>query len=339
MLSDLVTAASDVVVDNDGLKLATRDYGGSGLPVLLLHGAGRTLEDLSPLAARLLARHRVISMDLRCHGLSGDAPWTLDAATDDVLTVIRHFGIAPPVVVGHSLGGILAAILAERTGAIAAAVNLDGHGQGTPSQYPGMDEGCVSARLKELAALSQASALPSKIPASTALMLLDTALQNARSRDLPTPLVARAFARSLRMLPEGNVELRPSTDALIQLTAAVQHLNLLAGYARTTAPLLVYNCTEPPAPFGLPDWAPALFDSYRKGLARDLTALAGAHRLVHTRRFPAGHDLHLEQPQNLADEIECFLDQARQVGQRTRLDPRGPRDAHAWSGRTPQTNP
>ena len=61
-------------------ELATRDFGGEGAPVLLLHGAGAHLDAMAPLADALRAEHRVLAVDLPGHGHSPDADWDWDAA-------------------------------------------------------------------------------------------------------------------------------------------------------------------------------------------------------------------------------------------------------------------
>ena len=63
------TATAEV----EGLRLRYRD-GGSGEPVLLLHGIGRSLEDWTEQHDRLSDRYRVISLDLPGFGYSDRLP-------------------------------------------------------------------------------------------------------------------------------------------------------------------------------------------------------------------------------------------------------------------------
>ena len=111
------------------MKLAHREEGGSGEPLLLLHGAARTLEDWSLVVPMLVPHHRVVTADLRGHGLSPEGPWTWDQVVGDVGELLRDLDLEDAVVAGHSLGGMVATLCAARL-PVARAVNLDGLGAG-----------------------------------------------------------------------------------------------------------------------------------------------------------------------------------------------------------------
>ena len=101
------------------LPLALWDYGGSGPPVLCLHGfldSGRSFEDLASL---LRGFCRPLCLDWRGHGAServgaGGAYHQLDHLKDlvGVLSELRAAGEAPAALVAHSMGGIVALQLA-----------------------------------------------------------------------------------------------------------------------------------------------------------------------------------------------------------------------------------
>ncbi|HEY8684770.1 MAG TPA: alpha/beta hydrolase [Chloroflexota bacterium] len=101
----------DLVLEDVRLRM-TR--GGTGSPVLLLHGltdAGTTWLEV---AATLAGAHDVIVLDQRGHGKSS-APHARYAIADfvaDAAAVISALDIAPAAVVGHSLGGLIALYLA-----------------------------------------------------------------------------------------------------------------------------------------------------------------------------------------------------------------------------------
>ena len=81
----------DHVVNSGTVPIAVRDFGGSGLPVILIHGLGGTVLNWTTFAAELTPRLRVIGMDVRGHGDSGDGPWEWDAILDDTRRVADHY--------------------------------------------------------------------------------------------------------------------------------------------------------------------------------------------------------------------------------------------------------
>ncbi|NGY59843.1 alpha/beta hydrolase [Lentzea sp. NEAU-D13] len=138
------------------MKLAAHDHGGDGPPILLLHGAGGDLTAWETLAPQL--NGRALAVDLRGHGDSPDGPWEWDAVLDDLEDTAVHFGLDNPVVVGHSLGGILAGMWARRHPDCPKAVSLDGHRSATtdPANYAGLAPEQVEAGLATLNALFSA---------------------------------------------------------------------------------------------------------------------------------------------------------------------------------------
>jgi pimeloyl-ACP methyl ester carboxylesterase len=87
--------------------------GGSGAPLMLVHGLGGCAANWSELAPRLAARRRVLVPELPGHG--GSSPpgsATTAALAAGVGAVLECERVVPAPVVGHSLGGVLALRLA-----------------------------------------------------------------------------------------------------------------------------------------------------------------------------------------------------------------------------------
>lgn len=100
-----------------GVSTAVLD-GGSGAPVVILHGGGQFAATWTPVISRLVTGHRAIVPDLPGHGASTVREGALDAGR--VLAwvgeLLEATGPTPPVLLGHSLGGAIAARFAADHG-------------------------------------------------------------------------------------------------------------------------------------------------------------------------------------------------------------------------------
>jgi lipase len=127
-----MTTVSEVPVDGGTLTVGRWD--GDGQPVLAIHGitgSHRTWELVA-------AAHGgpVIAPDLRGRGGSGTlpGPYGMAAHAADCVAVLDERGISRATVVGHSMGGFVAAVLAHRYPArVGRLVLVDG---GVPFDIP-----------------------------------------------------------------------------------------------------------------------------------------------------------------------------------------------------------
>ncbi|HET6485529.1 MAG TPA: alpha/beta fold hydrolase, partial [Spirochaetia bacterium] len=88
------------------MNLHSRDLGGDGPAVLILHGLFGSSQNWVGMGRRLAAAGRIFALDLRNHGDSPHAPsMTLDDCVEDLR---ESLPAAPAVVIGHSLGGLVA---------------------------------------------------------------------------------------------------------------------------------------------------------------------------------------------------------------------------------------
>lgn len=109
----------------EGITLSFEEASGAAPPVVLLHGWCCDLSYLAPQFDHYARRgHRVVAVDLRGHGQS-DKPqqaYTMSLFADDVAWLCRELGITKPIVIGHSMGGIVAYDLAARYPDLPAAI-------------------------------------------------------------------------------------------------------------------------------------------------------------------------------------------------------------------------
>jgi pimeloyl-ACP methyl ester carboxylesterase len=118
----------------DGLKLHARDYaacsGGARLPVLCIHGLTRNSRDFEDLAPKLASwGRRVLAVDVRGRGLSARDPNPLNyhpaTYVSDIATLLDQLGVRQVQVVGTSMGGLIAMVMAAMRPDLLAGVVLN----------------------------------------------------------------------------------------------------------------------------------------------------------------------------------------------------------------------
>lgn len=104
------------------------DSEGSGIPLLFLHGTGCDSTDWDIVISELPKEQRYLTLDFRGHGRSTAPlePFTIDCLADDVLNLIYALDVQEVVLVGHSLGGMVAMEAARRDARVTALVLLEG---------------------------------------------------------------------------------------------------------------------------------------------------------------------------------------------------------------------
>ena len=91
----------------DGTTIAYTGSG-DGPPLVLVHGITETQGAWDPIRPALDERWRVVSVDLRGHGESDrQTPYDPVTMATDVAAVVDGLGLDRPLVVGHSLGGVV----------------------------------------------------------------------------------------------------------------------------------------------------------------------------------------------------------------------------------------
>jgi 3-oxoadipate enol-lactonase len=100
----------------DGVRLACHLWGAADAPALvLLHGLGGQASTWDTVAPELARSFRVLAIDLRGHGDS-DRPgdYSFELMRDDVLGVLGQLGLDRVSLLGHSMGGTVAYLIAQQ---------------------------------------------------------------------------------------------------------------------------------------------------------------------------------------------------------------------------------
>ena len=100
----------------DGAKLTYDDEGprdGEGVPLVFVHGWTANRHRWDHQMSHFAETRRVVRLDLRGHGeSSGAGARRVDELAQDVLALLDHLGIERFVVIGHSMGGMIAQTIA-----------------------------------------------------------------------------------------------------------------------------------------------------------------------------------------------------------------------------------
>ncbi|MDS2173829.1 alpha/beta hydrolase [Nesterenkonia sp. CL21] len=131
---------------SEHVSITVTEFGGDGLPLVLLHGLAGSSREMLPTAWALSDAFRVLLIDQRGHGLStrGPADLSREAFVDDVVQVLaQHAPGQRCILVGQSMGAHTAFLTAAaRPDLVERLVMLEGHvaGNDDPGEAVGLGE-------------------------------------------------------------------------------------------------------------------------------------------------------------------------------------------------------
>ena len=117
-----MTSWTTGICEANGINIHYMRTGGYKPPLVLLHGLTGSGACWTPLARTLESDYDVIMPDARGHGKSS-APlhgYLYRDHASDVIGLIEALELAAPVLLGHSMGGMTAAVVASQVGTVAA---------------------------------------------------------------------------------------------------------------------------------------------------------------------------------------------------------------------------
>jgi pimeloyl-ACP methyl ester carboxylesterase len=111
------TEPSHHFVEANGLRFHYVDWGGSGVPILFLHGGNQTCRTWDMVCVQIRNKYRCYALDQRNHGDSDKTPTatiTPFEQREDVHGVVTKLGLRDFVLVGMSMGGLNALAYAPK---------------------------------------------------------------------------------------------------------------------------------------------------------------------------------------------------------------------------------
>ena len=107
------------ICEANGINIHYLRTGGSKPPLVLLHGLTGSGACWIPLARSLEGEYDVVMPDARGHGNSSTpvGGYRYEDHANDVVGLIHGLGLAAPVLLGHSMGGMIAAVVGSQLAA------------------------------------------------------------------------------------------------------------------------------------------------------------------------------------------------------------------------------
>ena len=274
----------DEWVSVDGLRLHYRDWGGSGEPVILIHGLASTCHIWDLVAPILSERFAVLALDQRGHGESEKPDRGYDFATvaGDLRKFIEAVGVDRPILVGHSWGGNVAVEFAATYPAMAKGLCLIDGGTIEVSAVPGMT---LERAREEMA--------PPDFTGTT----VDQFRAMGRSRDWGfeiTPEIEQIVIANFEVLEDNTIRARLSRKNHMEIINACWDQKPSTLYSKVACPTLLMPTRKDSAAEG---WRASFDESIAK--AEQLLPVSKTAWLEDSI-----HDVPLQRPELVADTIE-----------------------------------
>jgi pimeloyl-ACP methyl ester carboxylesterase len=257
------------------VRLAGLDFGGEGPAALLLHGLAGYAGEWVATARWLTGRCRVVALDARGHGRSERRPADVSRATHvgDGAFAIESLGLGPAIVVGQSLGGQTALLLAAQRPDLVRGLVLADAGPGGLD-----DEAAVEANVDDL--MRSLGRWPAPFPSREAAVDFFGG---------PSPS-AEAWAGGLEQR-DGGWWPRFDADLMARTLREATGRSYWDEWERISCPVLVVRAGR------------------GQLSAADARAMVSRGQRVELVELPeAGHDLHLDSPEEWRAAVGRFLD-------------------------------
>ncbi|EEB83312.1 alpha/beta fold hydrolase [Roseobacter sp. GAI101] len=242
---------------------------GSGPPLLMIAGMVSDSASWAPLVPLLSPHFTLIRPDNRTTGrtVPVDAPVSVDLYARDCAALLTHLDIPRAHVIGHSMGGMIALEL-------------------------------MHASPDTIASLTFAATAPIRLTRNLALF---KALLTIRQSDAAPDTWLHAFFPWL--FAPAVYDIPGAVDAAAAASLTYAHAQSVGGMAHQLNALEGYRPTALPSPLPVPTQALLAGDDMLIPLAMAQQALAGVTTHIVS---DAGHSIHWDAPQAVADHLKDF---------------------------------
>ena len=273
-----------------GLTFHYLDWGGTGTPIILIHGLASTVHIWDLVAPHLTAHGCVIALDQRGHGLTDqpDAGYDFVSITADLANFVEAIGIKEKFfLVGHSWGAHVALVFAQQYDDLLRGVVLvDGGIVDLKTQWPTWE-------------LAEKQMTPPDLTGITLPEIQDR-IRDQWLGDAWTPEIGELALRVYKIDAAGFVQRRLRTANHMQIAHAIWSLTPAEHFTQIKCPALVVMAI-PPGMAQKPD------DSY----VNKQNQVAHAEQAIEDCRvvwFPDTiHDIPWQQPERLVHAMVDFI--------------------------------
>lgn len=263
--------------------LQVERHGETGSPVILIPGLASGAWVWDDTVRRLQERHVLYVLTLPgFNGRPAQEGKGMQAALDSLQALIESQKLEHPVVIGHSLGGVLAMALAEKhPGLVAGVISIDGL-----PVFPGTESMALAARPAMAAGIkARMAGIDAKTFAGQQTQYMQTI------GVIDAEVGARLALLTAKSDPGATADFMADTLAL----------DLRAGLPAISVPVLVLSPYNPA-------------DGAAQGITEDAktayyrSLMAGTWKLEVTSISPARHFAMFDQPEKVATAIDAFLE-------------------------------
>lgn len=233
--------AEQKYVSTNGIRLAYLDHGGSGEPLILMHGLSANSHHFDGLIAAGLTQHaRVLAVDLRGRGLSDKPTGAVYSPEDharDIVGMLDALGLDRANIGGHSYGGLM-------------TIYLGAHYPERVKKMVILDAGVMHPAVKDLIApaLKRLGQPVASFDAYLAAMKQNPAYHQG----IWNEYIEAYYRADVEDLPDGQVLPRSRPEVIAAAVDQILDVDWNAVMPRATQPAILIHGTEGVGPAPTP---------------------------------------------------------------------------------------